>query len=120
MDRFQAKLIDALSGLQHLGLHSLTEPRVKIAMGLTQAIQHVRNAHGLGFLPDRQQWRLLEQYLEHDRFVLAATSGYWRPEFLAMVGSEELKLRLSVLNGLSEAEFKAQLFRPTIPSDPEV
>jgi hypothetical protein len=88
---------------------------------LISAIEDVQRQKSAGFLPENQQWKVLNDWLDNDRFVLSAVAGHLSPKFLVHAGKDELEKRMETINGLSEEEFGVTLHKLLGPRvSPEV
>ena len=74
-------------------------------------IDKVRQEKNLGFLPDNQQWKYLNEMLDNDRFVMAALAGHLSTKFLALAAEDELQRRAATLDDFTEDEFQERMLR---------
>ena len=116
---FQAKLASGLDRLQRLNTSGIDGPVDVITRGLVAQIQGIRRSKALGFLPDQQHWRLLEEMLDHDMFTVGAVSGRLTIAFLALADRKEMMERVMALNGLS-AESSRKGLGAFSDTDPQV
>lgn len=119
-DRFEQHLVTRLESVQQSGLPRIGGDPTGIARNVTELIHGIRKNKSLGFLHDDQHWRLLNEALKNDRFVLAVAAGYITPKFIALANREDLEARISAINDISEAEFADQLGTRTDNPDPLV
>lgn len=119
-DSFEQKLRRRLNVVPAFASSTATTPREYVARDVTLAIDKIRKEHAFGFLPDNQHWRLLEEHLDHDRFLPAVIFGHITTSFLALTNSKELESRVSVLNSISEQEFQEKVMESKGNTDPKV
>lgn len=110
---FESRMKDAVRRVQSQGLGIIDQHKTPeyFAQSMIQAIDGIRQEKQLGFLPDNQQWKYLNAMLDDDRFVMSAISGHISTKFLALSDELELQRRANTINGLTEEEFRAQMYK---------
>lgn len=119
-DKFEQNLAARLQNLQQSGLPRIGGDPSIIAQNVTALIHGVRKNKSLGFLHDDQHWRLLDDVLSNDRFVLAIASGFMTPSYTALASREDLEGRIRRINEMSQVEFADQLGTRNETPDPSV
>ncbi|CAM1505355.1 Fc.00g109920.m01.CDS01 [Cosmosporella sp. VM-42] len=117
---FENKLGTRIEILQRNGVPGIAGDAKEIAKNFTEAVHEVRKENSFGFLPDNQHWRLLDESLQHDRFVIAMISGYLTPRCVALANRDYLQSRISIIDGMSEKDFAAQAGRGIGALEPSV
>lgn len=116
---FENKLLERLRTLPAFDFAAAARPQF-IARDVISATDKIRKENSFGFLPDNQHWRLLEEQLDHDKFITAVVFGHFTPPYLALAERKALESRVAVLNSLSEQEFHNLVRVPGGNSDPQV
>ncbi|KPM41556.1 hypothetical protein AK830_g5048 [Neonectria ditissima] len=116
---FHTRLASRIKELQQHGLRGTSEGAQKFAESVTDEINSVRERLQLGFLPDNQHWKHLEELLAHDRFVTSLVSGHLTASYVAIAEKKVLESRLHAMNGLPEKEISAQASRRVHSPDPQ-
>ncbi|POR34753.1 Protein CHROMATIN REMODELING 20 [Tolypocladium paradoxum] len=119
-DAFERSLSSTVEFLQHARWPGVAGDRQMIARNIAAAIDKVRKDSAYGFVLDDHHWRLLDEFLTHEkRFALATVAGHFTASYLALANKQELQRRVAVLNSLSQPAFEAQLASGMKAPDPE-
>ncbi|RGP63723.1 DNA repair rhp54 [Fusarium longipes] len=101
---FQTLLREKIYDLQDRGVPPARGHPFEDARALTTRIDRIRKEGQYGLLPDTRHWRVLNEFISHDKFVIAIISGYISPEYVAQATAEELKERFKTISGFDETQ----------------
>ncbi|KAM0221754.1 hypothetical protein ACHAPA_001047 [Fusarium lateritium] len=117
---FETRLRESLQKLQQRDVPLTGGDPIEIAKSLTAKLDHIRKEGAFGLLPDKRRWKVLNEFLSHEKFVIAIISGHLSAEYVALASEKELQGRLETINGLEETAIPARAHEKVNSPDPNV